>query len=395
MPSLPQPIGQKPTKVDTSDITAQVTAAGLAGLTPQQLEALLPELSRSTLNRRLAALVKTGTLQAVGGGRATRYVSCSPFTRADIDAYFGMPWQQRPSAPFNDALLEATPNIDPEKALRCAQIQAIAMPVDRRFLANFLIDLSWGSSVLEGGTYSVLDTEALIQYGQRNKNKPTADAILILNHKRAAEYLWTNRALTTKNVCAMHAMLTDDHALDEVAESDHFLPLHQRGKPREYEDVNLGASAYIPPFRPGTHYIAHAFERIIATANTLAPVSAALYLLSRIPYLQAFANGNKRTSRLAANAPLLTHGLLPFSFSDVDKADYIRGMAAFYELGSMHVIEQTFIHGYARSVVRSSQLPASMRTLGFDVDAVAQSLGDFINTGKRPTDKRAAIFLEN
>lgn len=389
MPSSPQPVSHKP------DIQTQVQAAGLVGLTPQQLEAHLPELSRSTLNRRLAALVKTGTLQAVGVGRATRYVSCSPFTRADIDAYFSIPWQQRPSAPFNDALLEATPNIDLGKALRCTQIQAIAMPVDRRFLASFLIDLSWGSSVLEGGTYSALDTEALIQYGQRNKSKPMADAVLVLNHKRAAEYLWANRTLTTQNVCAMHALLTDDHALDEVAESDHFLPEHQRGKPREYEDVNLGASAYIPPFRPGTHYISHAFEQIIATANALAPINAALYLLSRIPYLQAFANGNKRTSRLAANAPLLGAGLLPFSFSDVDKADYIRGMAAFYELGSMHVIEQTFIHGYARSVVRSSNLPASMRTLGLDVDAVALSLADFINTGKRPADKRAVIFLKS
>ena len=290
-------------------------------------------------------------------------------------------------------MLEAIPNIDLEKALRCTQIQAIALPIDRRFLASFLIDLSWGSSVLEGGTYCALDTEALIQYGQRNKNKPTADAVLVLNHKRAAEYLWANRALTTQNVCAMHGLLTDDHCLDEVAESDHFLPEHQRGKPREDEDVNLGASAYMPPFRPGTHYIAQAFTKIINIANKLHPINAALYLMTRIPYLQAFANGNKRTSRLAANAPLLGAGLLPFSFSDVDKADYIRGMAAFYELGSMHVIEQTFIHGYARSVVRSSNLPAGMRTLGFDVDAAAQALTDFINTGKRPADKRAVIFL--
>ena len=93
------------------------------------------------------------------------------------------------AAGFSDALLEAIPNIDPDKALRCTQIQAIALPVDRRFLASFLIDLSWGSSVLEGGSYSALDTEALIQYGQRNKNKPTADAVLVVNHKRAAEYL--------------------------------------------------------------------------------------------------------------------------------------------------------------------------------------------------------------
>ena len=377
----------------TPDLLGQIVAAGPGGLTPQRLETLFPQLSRSTLNRRLATLVKGGTLKTLGAGRATRYVGSSPFTRSDIDAYFSIPWQQRPVAPFDETLLEPWPNIDVDRAQRCARIQAIALPIDRRFLSHFLIDLSWGSSVLEGGTYTELDTEALIKYGQRNADKPTADAVLVLNHKRAAEYLWANRALTVANVCALHGLLTDDHQMDEVLASDHFLPEHQRGKPREFEDVNLGASAYIPPFRPGTAYVAQALERIVATANSLTPVNAALYLMTRIPYLQAFANGNKRASRLAANAPLLTHGLLPFSFSDVNKADYIRGMAAFYELGSMHIIEQTFIQGYAQSVVRSSLIPASLRTAGFDVKAVAQSLTDFINTGKRPTDARTLIFL--
>ena len=370
-----------------------IHAAGAAGLAPQQLAELVPNISRSTLNRQLAALAARGVIAAKGMGRSTRYISSAPFTRADIDAYFSIPWQQRPSAPFNEALLGSTPTLDADRAQRCTLIQAIAQPIDKRFLASFLIDWSWGSSVLEGGTYSALDTEALVQYGQRNLSKPTADAVLVLNHKRAAEYLWANRALNTQNVCAMHALLTDDHALEDVLDSDHFLPEHQRGKPREYEDVNLGASAYMPPFRPGTHYIAHAFAQIIDTANSLHPINAALYLMTRIPYLQAFANGNKRTSRLAANAPLLGAGLLPFSFADVDKADYIRGMAAFYELGSMHVIEQTFIQGYALSVVRSSNIPIPMRTLGFDVGAVARMLVEFVNTGRKPVDPRALVFI--
>ena len=133
---------------------------------------------------------------------------------------------------------------------------------------------------------------------------------------------------------------------------------------------------------------------MIATAGELPPVEAALYLMTRIPYLQAFANGNKRTSRLAANAPLLSNSLLPISFADVDKSDYIRGMAAFYELGSMHVIEQTFVQGYTRSVVRSSNIPARMRTLGLDLDALVRSLVEFINTGHRPAERSALIFLE-
>ncbi|WP_431260286.1 hypothetical protein ACQ86G_09145 [Roseateles chitinivorans] len=34
------------------------------------------------------------------------------------------------------------------------------------------------------------------------------------------------------------------------------------------------------------------------------------------------------------------------SYVDVDKAEYLRGMAAFYELGSARVIERTFIRAY-------------------------------------------------
>lgn len=388
MSNLPQPT--------STDIITQVTAAGPAGLTPEALASLLPGISRSTLNRRLAELLRQGVLKALGEGRARRYVANSPFTRADIDSYFAMPWQSRPAAHFKEELLTGGPQMDADKARRCTQIQALAGPMDKRFLASFLIDFSWGSSALEGSTYSALDTEALIQYGEKNKDKPTADAVLALNHKRAAEYLWAHRTLTRDHLLAMHALLTDDHGLAEVADSDHFLPEHQRGKPREYEDVNLGASAYIPPFRPGTGFVGQALDQIIATALALQPVhpvQAALYLMTRIPYLQAFANGNKRTARLAANAPLLTQGLLPFSFADVNKADYIRGMAAFYELGSLHVIEQTFIQGYAQSVVRGSDVPASLRTLGFDVAAVAAALADYVNTGRSPADQRAALFL--
>lgn len=380
--------------LSVSEIAAWVIEAGPAGCTPESLERRLSEISRSTLNRRLSQLVKEGVIKSVGAGRATRYLSTSPFTRSDIDAYFDQAWQQRPIAPFREALLASEPHIDLGRAQRCAQIQAIAQLIDKRYLATFLIDFSWGSSVLEGGTYSELDTEALIQYGQRNPDKPAADAVLVLNHKRAAEHLWTHRDLTPANVCVMQALLTNDHQLPELKDSDHFLPEAQRGRPREFEDVNLGASAYLPPYRPGTGFIAAALDKVIATANSLHPIQAALYLMTRIPYLQAFANGNKRTSRLAANAPLLVAGLLPFSFADIDKSDYIRGMAAFYELGSMHVIEQTFIRGYARSVVRSSNIPPQLRTFGFDVGSVARSLAEFINTGLRPADARANIFLD-
>jgi Fic family protein len=364
---------------------------GASGVAPQALAQLAP--SRSTLNRRLAELVRAGLVKQEGAGRSTRYVSTTPFTGVDIDAYFARPWQERPYAPFREALLDAEPGLSLDKADRCLRIQAAAPAIDRHFFARFIIDLSWASSVLEGSTYTDLDTQALIEYGQRNQDKPTEDAVLVLNHKRAAEHLWAHRDLSVDNVCAIHGFLTDEHGLPELADSDHFLAAHQRGRPREFEEVHLGRSAYSPPYRPGTGYVAQALAEILRTAQTLHPVQAALYLITRIPYLQAFANGNKRTARLAANAPLLQAGLIPLSFADMDKASYVRGMAAFYELGDLYTIEQTILRGYVSSVIRSSQIPVELRVRGFDTHSVTADLMAFINMGKAPTSAQASLFI--
>jgi Fic family protein len=379
---------------DLSSLARIIQSAGPAGMSPDGMEQSLPELSRSTINRRLTQLVREGAIEPVGAGRARRYVTRSPFTKADIDAYFAQDWQQRAVATFDAALLNAEPGLPADKALRMRQIQALANPLDRRFLTQFLVHFSWGSAVLEGSTYSALDTQSLLDYGQRNASKPTEDAVLILNHKRAIEHLWAHPALTVENVCAAHALLTDDHAITEVADSDHFLPVHQRGKPREYEEVNLAASAYIPPFKPGTGFVAQAFEKIVRTACDMPPFQAALYLMTRIPYLQAFANGNKRTARLAANYPLVSAGLLPLSFADVDKAEYIRAMAALYELRSTQWMELLFVESYCRSVVRGSDMPIRLRGAGFDVASVAKALANFVHTGHVPEDERARAFIQ-
>jgi hypothetical protein len=73
-------------------------------------------------------------------------------------------------------------------------------------------------------------------------------------------------------------------------------------------------------------------------------------------------------------------------FADVSWVDYIR-MAAFYEL-RMHVIEQTFICGYVKSVVRD---PGGYAHRCLDVAAVA-GRQDFVNTGRKPADPRALVF---
>ncbi|MBI4753909.1 MAG: Fic family protein [Betaproteobacteria bacterium] len=264
-------------------------------------------------------MTAAGLIRLLGQGRATRYVVDSAWSPEDVRRYFEADWQSRPAVGFREELLLSSPGLDPEKAQRLSNLQALARPLDRKFLSDFLIDFSWASSVLEGSTYSNIDTQALIEYGERNPDKPLEDALLILNHKNAIQHLWAHRELSAENLCRIQAFLTDRHGLAEIQDSDHFLPDAQRGVAREFEDVRLGRSAYSPPFRPATGYIAQAFARIIETAATLPAAPAAFYLMTRIAYLQVFANGNKRTSRLAANLPLLQAGMLPISFVVIDR----------------------------------------------------------------------------
>ncbi|ANH70030.1 Fic family protein [Mitsuaria sp. 7] len=310
------------------------------------------------------------------------------------ERHFSQPADARPAAPFRDEFLDPEPGLSPMRAGRCAFIQALARPLDRAFLSEFLVDFTWASSLLEGSSYSVLDTATLIECGERNPTKPMDEAVLALNHQRVAAHLWADREWSVANLCRMHALLTDDHGLAEVCDSDHFLPVEQRGRPREFQDIRLRQSAYLPPFRPGTGHATSLLGQVMAVARTLHPVQAAFYLLTRVAYIQSFANGNKRTARIAANLPLLESGLLPLSYVDVDKAEYLRGMVAFYELGSARVLERTFIRAYAKSVVRASRVPAAMLADGFNVDAVSEQLAEYITTGHRPADPHAVVFLE-
>jgi Fic family protein len=379
--------------ISIESVIQAIKHAGPGGMAPDALEEAFPDISRSTLNRRLRELASSGQVRPVGQGRATRYIVSMAYTIADIRGYFATDWQARVPARYREELLEPDPGLEANEAMRLAHLQALSRPLDRKFLADFLIDFSWASSVLEGSTYSDIDTQALLEYGQRNPDKPVEDAVLVLNHKNAIQHFWANRELTSANLCQIQSLLTDRHGLAEIMESEHFLPEAQRGHPREYEEVRLGRSAYNPPFRPSTGYIAAALERIVATAHTLDPVTAAFYLMTRIPYLQAFANGNKRSSRLAANLPLLQAKLLPISFVDFNKADYIMGMAAFYELGDTQLIAQTFIEGYARSIVRGSDIPTSIRVAGFSIDKTVRELVRYVRTALIPDDDGARRFL--
>ena len=68
-----------------------------------------------------------------------------------------------------------------------------------------------------------------------------------------------------------------------------------------------------------------------------------------LPYLQPFADVNKRTSRLAANIPLIKANLCPLTFLDVPEAAYSKATLGVYEMNRVELLRDLYIWAYERS----------------------------------------------
>jgi Fic family protein len=213
----------------------------------------------------------------------------------------------------------------------------------RHICQRLLIDLSWNSSRLEGNTYSLLETEELFQAGRSGDAQLSNEAVMILNHKAAIEFLLestTEAGFDRRTILNLHALLTADLLRDPSAE----------GALRS-DPVGIGKSSYLPPAIPAL--IETLFDTILAKAREIRdPFEQAFFAMVHLPYLQPFIDGNKRVSRLAANLPLFQRNLAPLSFVDVSEADYTDGMLAIYELNDIRILQEVFIQAYARSAQR-------------------------------------------
>jgi Fic family protein len=133
------------------------------------------DVSRSTLIRRLKEAMRAGTITVTGKGPATRYFSADPLSA--LKAYFAKAHTERVVAPYREERLAPSPGLSDEATLKFKDIARHRL--GKRELGKFLIDFACASSVLEGGTYSLLDTQALIEYGEKS-GKPLEDAFLVL-----------------------------------------------------------------------------------------------------------------------------------------------------------------------------------------------------------------------
>ena len=80
------------------------------------------------------------------------------------------------------------------------------------------------------------------------------------------------------------------------------------------------------------------------------PYEKALLTLLLISYIQPFVDGNKRTSRLMANAVLIAHGCCPLSFRTVAADDYRAALLLFYEQNNISAFKKMFLEQVAFAV---------------------------------------------
>ncbi len=374
---------------DQLDTVLKAVAQFPNGATIEEISHALTTLPRRTLQRRLASLVAQKQIIIEGHKRGSRYrlpptttsvllgeATENPiFDESDEETYIPVSREgasvravirqlihHRHPVGYNRSFLDAyRPNtsyyLPPKIRTHLRNIgggineNQVAGTYIRHILNRLLIDLSWNSSRLEGNTYSLLETERLLQWGEVAEGKATLEAQMILNHKAAIEFLVEQASEITFNrysILNLHALLSDNLLADPYA----------CGRLRHIP-VGIAQTVYHPLEVP--QLIEEAFNQILDTAAAIQdPFEQAFFVMVHLPYLQPFEDVNKRVSRLAANIPLIGHNLSPLSFVDVPEQAYIDGILGVYELNRIELLRDVFIWAYERSCARYSAVQKSL-----------------------------------
>jgi hypothetical protein len=300
-----------------------------------------------------------GTATAEGWGEV--YVPVSPEAQDIKDAVRAPIQNRRPVGYQRDFLDDYRPNVTYFLPAETRQrLLEMGRPADgerpagtyaRTIYSRLLIELSWNSSRLEGNTYSLLETERLLELGEAAEGKGAREAQMILNHKAAIEMLVDQAeeiGFNRYTILNLHALLSDNLLADPQA----------GGRLRRIP-VGIDGTVYHPLEVP--QLIVECFEAILDTAAAIIdPFEQAFFVLVHLAYLQCFEDVNKRVSRLAANIPLIRGNLCPMSFVDVPERAYIDGVLGIYELNRVELLRDVFVWAYERSSARYSAVRQSL-----------------------------------
>ena len=356
--------------MSTLNTLLQTIMQSTQGLTLAELLTQHPDVARRTAQRWISQLIAEQRIVAVGQGRARRYYATSaplstlaslpdafpsyiPLSAdsTDILAYINQPVEARKPVGYQQDFLDSyQPNKTwylPESLRRqlrkmgdTGQSQLPAGTYGRAMLDRLLIDLSWASSHLEGNTYSRLDTRRLIEHGTVAEGKAVLETQMILNHKAAIEQLVDNAdsvAFNRYTLLNLHSSLSENLLPNPADE----------GRVRQHI-VEIGQSAFRPLAIPSQ--INDMLDSVLTKASQISdPFEQSFFVMVHLPYLQPFADINKRTSRLAANLPLIRANLCPLTFVDVPEQAYHRAILGVYELTRIELLRDVYVWAYERS----------------------------------------------
>lgn len=317
-------------------------------------EALKEAPNERTLKRIIADCVQKGDIVVEGRGKATRYslsAQAHLMMPLDIDTYFANDIDERVvQETFNFQLIcDILPNV----VLFTAEEKSRLNAAHNIFLANMStlsgveyrkemerlgVDLSWKSSQIEGNTYSLLETERLLKERETAKGKTKEEAVMLLNHKEALDFILDNpdylKELSIRRIEDIHIILTKELEV---------------GSGIRKRRVGITGTNYRP--LDNEFQIREALEDSCRLINGKEDVfEKALLALLLLSYIQPFTDGNKRTARIGSNAILMAWGYCPISFRTVDSIDYKKAMLMFYEQNNIASFKQIFIEQYEFAV---------------------------------------------
>ena len=308
----------------------------------------------ATVRRDLAKLVDDGVLLLVGKGKSSRYM-LSPayelFQPIDLNAYFGKEIDERQiHESYNFDLIEKTLSgvplftrseityLDARQKVFAENLSKLSAAQYRKEMERLGVDLSWKSSQIEGNTYSLLETERLLLEKETAAGKSKDEAVMLLNHKDALDFILDNpdylSELTVAKIETIHSILVKELAVDRNIRT---------------RRVGITGTNYRP--LDNEFQICEALEQTCRLINDKTCVfEKALLILLLISYIQPFNDGNKRSARIVGNAMLIANGYCPLSFRTVDSIDYKKAMLLFYERNNISAFKQIFIEQFAFAV---------------------------------------------
>lgn len=330
-------------------ILAFINKQGVASMSQALIE--VKKVSRITIIRDLEELLKLNLLVRQGAGRGITY-RLSPYydllKPIEVEKYFqDSPDKRQIKEKFNFDIFSQWHDIFTEEENKHLEelnqghknnLKKLSDTLLKKEFERLIIELSWKSSQIEGNTYSLLETERLLIEKKESSGHSQEEAVMILNHKKALDYIRKNlgdfKRITATKIINIHQLLI--HELD--------ISKNLRKTP-----VGITGTRYSP--LDNQWQIKETLQKTCLVVNKEKNFFAkAIILIAMIAYIQPFEDGNKRTSRLMGNAILMANNMCPLSYRNIDEVEYKKAVILFYEQNNIEYFKQLFIKQFEFAV---------------------------------------------